>query len=73
MGVECHGCWRLKTTGKTARRGKRRLEKWRLGRARLLQCEEEGAGACAMVGRGGGAPARWLLQPWSREEEAAGG
>jgi hypothetical protein len=44
-GLGVHGGWRMKTTGKTARRGKGRLEKWRLGRARLLRCEEEGAGA----------------------------
>jgi hypothetical protein len=58
LGIGAAGCWRLKTTDKTARRGKHRLEKWRLGRARLLLSHgREGAlgklqGA---VGHGGGA------------------
>jgi hypothetical protein len=43
LGIGAAGCWRLKTTDKTARRGKHRLEKWRLGKL-------QGA-----VGHGGGA------------------
>jgi hypothetical protein len=66
-GAECHGCWRLKTTEKTARRGKHRLEKWRLGRARLLLSHGR-EGALGKLqgadGHGGGAAPRC-----SREEE----
>jgi hypothetical protein len=75
MGAGRHGCWRLKTTEKTARRGKHRLEKWRLWRARLLRCEEEGAEA-PRHGRGGAellatAVGRRARQPWEEESSCA--
>jgi hypothetical protein len=48
-----------------ARRGRRH--------GRELAAGEEGQGVLRHGWPRGGAPARWLLLPWSREEEADGG
>jgi hypothetical protein len=50
-----------------------RQEEEQGGRSAAAVRGRRSRGRRAMAGRGGGAPARWLLLPWSREEEAAGG